>query len=130
MRGHVTVLAWLHIVLGGLTLLGAVGFLVVFGGVGLLIGSTTPAGLGHAGLLFGAIGAMFALVFGILAIPQFILGWGLLTQASWARVLGIIMSILVLLHPSFGLGTLLGIYGLFVFFNAETVAMFEGSGRY
>ena len=47
-----------------------------------------------------------------LAIPALVAGIGLLARKSWARVLGIIVSVFALL--SFPIGTLIGIYTIFV----------------
>ena len=126
MRGHVQVIAWLHIALGGLTLLGALTMFLFFGGLAALVASTGPSVGAPPLLALGGLGTFFLLFLGVLAIPQLILGWGLLNGAPWARVLGIVISILSLIHPAVGLGTALGVYGLVIFFNPETVEMFEG----
>jgi hypothetical protein len=126
MRTHVTVLAWLHIALGSLTLLGGLLVFLIFGG---LAGTAALSG-GHdaapAGAVFGVVGTMLLFFISLFAIPQLLLGWGLLQGASWARILGIVMSILSLIHPGIIVFTALGVYGLVVLFNEETVRMFEG----
>jgi hypothetical protein len=77
--------------------------------------------------ILGSIGTGLLLFCALFSIPGLILGWGLLNYAPWARIFGIVVSLLnlVSLH-TFGIGTVLGIYSLFVLFHPETVALFEG----
>jgi hypothetical protein len=126
MRTHIKVLAWLHILLGAMTLVGALILFLVFGGIATAAAATATYGSGVAALIAGSIGAVMFICVGVFAIPQLLLGWGLLNGAPWARVLGIVISILSLVHPVVGLGTLLGIYGLVVLFNPETVQILDG----
>jgi hypothetical protein len=53
-----------------------------------------------------------------LAIAGFIAGWGLLERCAWARPLALILAFLALLNPV--LGTLLGIYTLWVLLPAQS----------
>ena len=55
----------------------------------------------------------------IFATPGFICGYGLITNKSWSRVFGIILSCLSLLSIPFG--TAIGIYGLWILFKDETI---------
>ena len=71
---------------------------------------------------------MFVLV-GIFAIPHFIVAWGLLNGAEWARIAGIIVSILSLLHPAVGLGTAIAIYSLVILFSSETEELFRRAAK-
>jgi hypothetical protein len=126
MRTHVTILAWLHIVMGVMSLFGgAIAFLFLGGAAGVAAATGGP-GTGPVAGLMAFFGTAFLLIVALFALPQLLLGWGLLRGASWARILGIIMSILSLLHPVVGIYTALGIYGLVILFNSETVAMFDG----
>jgi len=61
-------------------------------------------------VLVGGLMALFA-AFGICV------GWGLLRRESWARIAAIVMGALALFHPI--VGTLLGIYTLWVLLPAE-----------
>jgi uncharacterized membrane protein (DUF2068 family) len=56
----------------------------------------------------GAIG----MVISAFAIAGLIAGWGLLSHASWARMLAIVLGCISLIH--FPFGTALGIYTLWV----------------
>jgi uncharacterized membrane protein len=57
------------------------------------------------------------------SIPDIIAGIGMLERRPWARILGIVLSILGLLN--FPLRTVAGVYGLWVLFNPETEARFR-----
>jgi hypothetical protein len=63
----------------------------------------------------------------ILAIAGFIAGWGLLERHAWARPLALILGFLALLNPV--LGTLLGIYTLWVLLPAESEFEFRQVAR-
>ena len=126
MREHVKILAWLHIVLGSLTLLAALALFLIFGaGAGLAAASGGQGG-GQAALVMSMIAVILFIVVGVFAVPQLVLGWGLLNGASWARMLGIVMSILSLIHPALLIGTALGVYGLVVLFDQDAREMLEG----
>jgi len=60
-------------------------------------------------------------VLGILA------GWGLLDRQPWARVLAIVLGFFALLH--FGIGTVLGIYTLWVLLPAESAQEYDRTAR-
>ena len=55
-------------------------------------------------------------------LPGIITGWGLLKLRAWARTLGIVLSALCLV--GFPFGTALGIYGLWVLRNKDSLALF------
>jgi len=121
-RTHITILGWLLIVLHGIdVLLGLLLFLMFSGGA-----AATAAGGGGAGVaaFLGGIGLFLGGILAIIGLPGVIVGWGILKQAQWARIGGVIMSVLTLFH--FPIGTAIGAYGLYVLFNPETTAIFEG----
>ena len=124
MRDHVRILAILNIVMGGIGLLIGAGMLLMFGGIGMLAGAAN-SGDPEAILAFPIMGALGGLIFVVLLIfsaPQIIGGSGLLKMQPWARILMIVLSALSLL--SIPIGTALGIYGLWVLLNEETVRLF------
>ena len=124
MRDHVRILAILNIVMGGIGLLIGAGMLLMFGGIGMLAGAAN-SGDPEAILAFPIMGALGGLIFVVLLIfsaPQIIGGIGLLKMQPWARILMIVLSALSLL--SIPIGTALGIYGLWVLLNEETVRIF------
>lgn len=120
MQTHVKVLGWLHLIFGILGVCIAVlagGFTAV---AGLLSGDM------EAVMGLGLIGALVAIGITLLCIPALLAGWGLLRYREWARILMLVLSFLNLLNIPFG--TVLGIYGLWVLLNEETVALFRRGG--
>lgn len=124
MTTHVKVLGVLYIVVSALTLLTALFLILVLGGAAGIVGFTADAGdaavavpvLGLAGTLVGAI-----LI--VIGLPGLITGWGLLAYQPWARILGMVLSVLNLFNVPFG--TALGIYGLWVLFHKDTQRLFD-----
>ena len=70
--------------------------------------------------IVGFAGAALFLLFGI---PVLLAGWGLLTRKSWARVLAMVLAILGLFL--FPLGTIVGIYVLWVLTSEPAAAYFR-----
>jgi hypothetical protein len=62
----------------------------------------------------------------MLAIPELIIGYGLWHCRPWARMAGIVLSVLSLLWVPFG--TIVGIYGLWVLLNKESERLFGMTG--
>ena len=124
MQTHVKVLGILHIVFGALGILIGFGMLAIFGGVAGMVGmNATGDEAAVAVPILGAIGGLVMLFTLLVSIPGIIAGIGLLSYRPWARVLGIIISILSLLN--FPLGTALGFYGIWVLFSRDGAALFE-----
>jgi hypothetical protein len=129
MRDHVRILAYLHIVLGALGLVAALIVLLVFGGVAGIVGAANPNDMDvwHIAIpVVGIVGVVIVSLLLLLSIPGIILGLGLLKLRPWARVLGIVMSALDLLHIP--IGTALGIYGLWVLLQPETERLLSPAG--
>lgn len=126
MQSHVKVLGILHIVWGGLSVLGGLVALIVLGGIG---GFATFADHSEDGAvafpILALIGVGVFLIVLVISLPGLICGFGLLGYHSWARILGIVVSALELL--SFPFGTALGIYGLWVLLKPETEVLFRRS---
>jgi hypothetical protein len=123
MRSHVQILAWIFIVTNTMGVLaGFLGFLA-FLGLGLFAGVT---GALEAIPIVGGLGAALFLIVIMFCIPGLAAGIGMLGYQPWARILAIILSILGIF--AWPVGTLLGIYGLWVLFNAEAIRLFEGAG--
>jgi hypothetical protein len=59
----------------------------------------------------------------VLSLPGIIIGVGLLRLRPWARIAGIVVSMLSLIMIPFG--TLLGAYGLWVLFSKDTEQLFS-----
>jgi hypothetical protein len=124
MQTHVKVLGILHIVLGALGILIGLGMLALFGGIAGVVGMN--AGGDDAAIaipILGGIGSLIFIFAMIVSIPGIIAGIGLLSFRPWARILGIIISILNLLN--FPFGTIVGFYGIWVLFSRDGAALFE-----
>jgi hypothetical protein len=103
----VTILAILEIIVGILSLVGALGFfalavLINVGDIRQRIGTSVPDWvLNNAPLFFGALGIFFL----IMAIISLVLAWAFLKGKNWARILAIIFLILSII------GNVIGILG-------------------
>lgn len=114
---HHRVCAWLHLLLGLLTLGSAAIAGIVFGLMGGVAGGAIGAESNNAmpGILgFFGVGGIVFLLIAIFALPNIIAAWGLFIGAEWGRIVAIVVSFITLMHPSFGLGTALAIYSLVV----------------
>ncbi|MCC7174583.1 MAG: hypothetical protein IT159_05245 [Bryobacterales bacterium] len=130
MRDHVRILGYLHIVLSGLGILGALAVLLVFGGAVGLVGMTNPphSDAWRIGIpVIGVVGTAIAALVLLLSVPGLIAGVGLLKFRPWARLLTIVLSALNLVNVP--VGTALGIYGLWVLLQAETERLFDQAPR-
>jgi hypothetical protein len=116
MDTHTKILGWLYIVLGVLGILVAGFIILILVGSGLISGDRTAISV----LLIVAafIGGFLALV----SLPGVIAGAGLLSYRPWARILALVLGILNL--PGFPLGTILGVYTLYVLLDDETAQRF------
>jgi hypothetical protein len=119
MASHVRTLGWIYIISGSLGLLAAFVVFVVLAGAGLMSGD------GDAALITGGVGVVVAAFLGVMALPSLATGYGLLSFRPWARIAGIVLSVLHL--PGFPIGTIMGGYGLWVLLNEEAAAQFRGA---
>jgi len=121
MEIHVKVLGWLYIALGILGILGAAALFIVMVGGGLISGDeiamkvTTLVGLIISGVLV------------LLSLPGIIVGVGLIQFQPWARILALVLGLLNLV--AFPIGTLLGIYTIFVLLDVGTSPLFVQQTR-
>ena len=123
MATHVRVLGVLYIAFSALSLFFALFLMLVFGGTAGIVGLTAEPGEAAIAIpVLGIAGTALVGLLLILAIPGLITGWGLLNYKPWARIVGIVLSVLNLLN--FPFGTALGIYGFWVLLNKETERMF------
>jgi hypothetical protein len=116
MATHVKVLGWLYLIGNGLMLL----FAVLGGGLAAVLGLASGSADGAA---VGGIMGVLAVVFALMAVPGMAIGWGLLNYKSWARILGIAFGILNLINIP--IGTIIGIYSLWVLFNEQVAQSFR-----
>ena len=122
MDTHVKVLGILNIVGGVLGICGALVMMLIFGGVAGIIAVDGDADAGIAIPIIGLTGS--ALIAGILlfSIPAIVVGWALYRFRPWARIAGIVLSIVSLMWVPFG--TLLGVYGLWVLLRKDSERLF------
>lgn len=121
MDTHVKVLAWLYIVFGVLGTLFGLGMMAVLSIIGVAGAASDPdawAALPILGFTGVALGAFML----ILSLPGVVAGIGLLQYRPWARILTIVLSALNLMNIP--LGTILGIYGLWVMLSEDGSRLF------
>ena len=119
MTDHVKILGWLHIVMGGISLVVGLGIAAMFGGMALLVGSSDPQVPASWVALFGVgIAALMLLT----SLPGILAGVGLLRWRNWARILAIVLAVLNVLN--FPVGTALSVYTFVVLFQPDVQAAF------
>ena len=133
MHTHVKVIGILHIVLGGLGVLGGAIAMMVMGGIAGIVGlSDHSSDAAVAMPILGLIGGFIFIVLMVLSLPSIIVGFGLIRFRPWARTLAIVLSVLHLFNIPFG--TALGVYGLWALLAPETEMLFRSqhtvSGAY
>ena len=72
-------------------------------------------------IVWGALLYAFLPITVATSIPSLICGVGLLKFKRWARILGIVLAALTLIH--FPFGTAFGVYALYVLFQKGTEAL-------
>ena len=73
--------------------------------------------------IIGLTGTALVAFLLVLSLPNIIAGIGLIRLRPWARIAGIVLSILGL--TMFPFGTIVGVYGIWVLFSKETERLFE-----
>ena len=114
MKTHLTIVALLNILFGLLWMLGGIALTFGLGLLGLVSGDMM------GGLVMGTLGVVGGLLLVVVGIPQTIGGVGLLARKDWARYVLIVTSVIGLFK--FPVGTILGVYSLWVLTHAETKA--------
>lgn len=124
MKQHVSILGVLYIVFGCLGILAALAFLLLFGGAAGIVGMVAreEPDAAVAVPILGGIAVVVSAVLAVLSIPGLVVGIGLTKFRRWARVGGLVLSVLNLLN--FPLGTVLGAYGLWVLLSKDTEPLF------
>jgi hypothetical protein len=106
---HIMIVGWLHIV-GSAIFLAIAAFVFA-----LLTGIGVASGDAEAVTVLSIVGTSVAAFLSLLALPGIAAGIGLLMRKSWGRVLAIVVGILNLIN--FPIGTLIGVYTLWVLFQ-------------
>ena len=123
---HVKVLGVLYLVFSALSLLVALFLMLAIGSAAGIVGMTADADDAAIAIpVLGLAGTALGMMLLVLALPGLVTGWGLLSFKPWARILGLVLSVLNLLNIPFG--TALGIYGLWVLLNKDVERLFNPS---
>lgn len=124
MDTHVKVLAALYIIFGVLGTLAGLGLMALLSVIGMAGAASDPdawMALPILGITGAALGAFLL----ALSLPGIIAGIGLLKFRPWARILTIVLSALNLMN--FPLGTILGVYGLWVMLSEPGARLFTSA---
>lgn len=118
MKKHVTIVGALHI---GFGILGLIGAAVVFFALtfakGFVQNEEVPT------MVLGILSASLPLLIGFMSTLGLVGGIGLFSYQPWARYLVIVVAALGCLNIP--IGTLKGVYSLWVLLQDETVKLFE-----
>ena len=121
MKKHVTVVAAIQV---GFGLLGLIGALALF--LALNFARTQVHGDEVAGTVLRVLSVSLPLMIGFISTLGLIGGIGLFGYNSWARYIVIVVSVIGLLNIP--IGTLKGVYTLWVLLQNDTVKLFENRG--
>ena len=122
MDTHVKVLGSLQIALGAMVLFGALVLVFVFGGVTTAMSASGDPDARVALPIIGVTGMALVTCLAAVGVPSVIIGIGLIRLRPWARIAGMVISILSLMMIPFG--TIVGVYGLWVLFSKDTERLF------
>jgi hypothetical protein len=119
MEKHVTFVAVINIAFGFLGIFFGLVLLVVLVGAGII--SNDP----QAMTITTIVGVAIACFLILTSIPEIIGGFGLLKRKTWARVLVLVIAVMDLMFIP--IGTLIGIYALWVLLQEDAAKLFKAS---
>jgi hypothetical protein len=123
MNTHVKVLGVLFIALSAFGLLLALFLGFALGTAAGIVGaSASPEDAAVALPIIGITGTALMVFLLVISLPGLIAGWGLLNFKPWARILAIVLCAINLIN--FPIGTVLGIYGLWVLLSKDSERLF------
>jgi hypothetical protein len=125
METHVKVLGALQIALGAFALLWALVIVLAFGVAAGLVGVSGDPETAFALPIIGITGMALVTFLVTLSLPSIITGIGLFRLRPWARIAGIVLSILGMMMIPFG--TIVGAYGLWVLFSKDSERLFTAA---
>lgn len=120
-KTHVTILGWVMILANAALLLLGLLFFLFFSGIGALVAVEDPI----APRILVVVGTIALITIGVLSLPGIIAGAGLLRRQTWARYLALVVSFLGLMNIP--VGTIMGIYGIFVLIQRPAERYFRES---
>jgi hypothetical protein len=118
MRKHVTVVGAIHIGFGIIGLVGAIGLFFLFTFLKGMVGDDDVAQI-----IMSFLSISLPILVGFMSTLGLVGGIGLLSFQPWARFLVIVVAALGCLNIP--IGTLKGVYSLWVLLQDETIAMFQ-----
>jgi hypothetical protein len=118
MKKHVTVVGAIHIGFGIIGLMVALGLFFVFNFAKGMVGNEDVPQV-----VLGFLAVSIPLLVGFMSTLGLVGGIGLLSHQSWARYLVIVVAALGCLNIP--IGTLKGVYSLWVLLQDDTIALFE-----
>jgi hypothetical protein len=113
---HITILGWLYIVGYAIFLLIGAFVFTLLTSIGAISGDE------QAMMILSLVGTSVGALLVVLAIPGIAAGYGLLAHKGWGRYLAIVVAILGLIN--FPIGTLVGVYALWVLMQEQATAYF------
>jgi hypothetical protein len=126
MTTHVKVLGVLYIAFSLFLLCAALFLFFAVGTAAGIVGANADSSDAAIALpIIGLAGTALVGFLVILALPGLVAGIGLLQFRPWARILAIVLGVLHLIHIP--LGTIFGIYTLWVLLNKQTEPLFGSS---
>ncbi len=117
MKKHINVAAILQIVFGSLNVIIAMAIAFAFGFVDQFVDDPTAI------KVLGLVGTPMVVLFLLFGGAMIAGGVGLLSCKPWARILTLVMGAIGLLNIP--IGTLKGVYIIWVLVQSETVSLFE-----
>ncbi len=118
---HVTILGWILILEHAILLLVAAFVWVLLTGIGAV--TRDPEAIS----ILSLVATTLALFLAALSIPGIVAGWALLVRKWWSRYLALAIAVLGLINIP--LGTLIGIYAIFVLMQDSASGYFEQTAR-
>ena len=117
LQTHITILSFFYFIGGTLLLLGAIIVSTALTSINYFIPNEelpfnflSILGTGIGGFLF------------LLSIIQFLCGYGLIKRKTWGRIYGLILCVLSLINIP--IGTIIGIYGIWILVKPESIEIF------
>lgn len=120
MKKHINVLGAFYL------LFGLLGGLVALGFANTYFGYWTPPEKMKFLFSTSGWGSVLVFLFAVVSVPGIIAGIGLLLQKPWARFLALVLAFINLMNIP--LGSMLGIYAIWVLMNSEIVPPLEKLG--
>ena len=120
-KTHVNILGWVMIIVNAILLMLGLLIFLFFSGIGMAVGTEDPI----APRVLILVGTVALIIIAISALPGIISGAGLLRRQNWARYVALVVSFLGLMNIP--IGTIMGIYGIFVLVQRSAEGYFSDS---